>query len=67
MIELIFVACLAASPTDCRENSLVFVGVSPYQCLLRAQVELAAWTGARPGWRIRKWSCKPLETRESKA
>ena len=59
MIELVFTACLAAAPAECRESSLTFAGdVTPMACLMNAQGELARWGEAHPKWRIACWRCR---------
>ena len=60
MMELLFVACLAASPTECSQRSLVFVDVTPMQCLMGAQPELARWAASHPRFVIRSWRCRDL-------
>ncbi len=57
MIELIFVVCLSASPTDCEERSLLYTDISPMACLMGAQPELAKWTETHPRWQIERWRC----------
>ena len=64
MIELLFVACLATSPQECRENSLVFTDVTPMACLMGAQPQLAKWVNAHPNYTIRSWRCKTVNTAE---
>ena len=67
MIELLFVACLSASPTDCEERSLIFTDVTPRQCLMGAQPELAKWVSTHPQWQITRWRCQNLQTAEKDA
>lgn len=57
MIELIFIACLSASPDDCQERSLLYTDISPMVCLMAAQPELAKWVEAHPRWQIQSWRC----------
>ncbi len=64
MIELLFIACLANDPTQCRERSLLFTGVTPAQCLMGAQPELAKWVNTHPGDRIKSWRCRTVNTAE---
>ncbi|SFD63272.1 hypothetical protein [Roseivivax sediminis] len=66
MIELVFIACLASAPDECRERSLMFTDVTPRQCLMGAQPELARWVGAHPGYRIASWACRDARTAERK-
>lgn len=59
MIELIFVACLAGSPPECRERRLLYADMPLTACMLQAQGELAQWTEAHPAWAVRHWACRP--------
>lgn len=67
MIELLFVACLADAPDQCRERSLVFVDVTPMQCVVGAQPELARWVETHPNLRIRSWRCQYVSPTERDA
>ncbi len=58
MIELAFVACLAATPSSCRDHSLLYVDVSLMLCVLQGQAQLSVWTEGNPGWRIEEWTCR---------
>ena len=60
MIELLFVACLATAPDNCRDRSLVFQDVTQMQCLMGAQPELAKWVAQHPNQQIKSWRCKPV-------
>ncbi len=57
MIELIFVVCLSATPTNCEERSLLYTDISPMTCLMGAQPELAKWTQSHTRWQIERWRC----------
>lgn len=58
MIELLFVACLSTAVDDCRERSLVFTDITPIQCLMGAQPELAKWAASHPNHDIKSWRCR---------
>lgn len=67
MIELIFTACLSASPEVCREQHVVLAeGVTTQACLWQAQPHMATWVASHPKWRIARWKCQPLARRELK-
>ena len=66
MIELLFVACMATAPEECRERSLVFSNVTPMQCLMGAQPELAKWSASHPNLEIRSWRCQAVNFAEQK-
>ncbi|WP_187429505.1 hypothetical protein ROLI_042160 [Roseobacter fucihabitans] len=67
MIELLFVACLATAPDQCQERSLIFTDVSPMQCLMGAQPELAKWTASHPNQEIKSWRCQTVSFAERDA
>lgn len=58
MIELLFVTCLAAAPTECGEHRLILGDMTPAHCLWVAQPELARWMEAHPELRISRWRCR---------
>lgn len=59
MIELVFAVCLINQPSNCKDVTLNFEGesVTPQQCMMNGQLEMAKWVGDHPNWVIRKWSC----------
>ncbi|OWU78261.1 hypothetical protein ATO1_13925 [Phaeobacter sp. 22II1-1F12B] len=67
MIELIFVACLSASPAECESRSMLYTDISTMTCVMRAQPELAKWTEAHPNWQIANWKCKTVNLTEKEA
>ena len=67
MIELLFVACLATSPEECRERSLVFTNITPMTCMMGAQPELAKWVNAHPNYTIQSWKCRMVAFAERDA
>lgn len=67
MIELAFIACLAASPDICQRRSLVYADLTPMACMMGAQPELAKWIAAHPQLRIKRWSCRMVGTGERDA
>ena len=64
MIELALVVCLAADPTKCKDVGLVYDNedLTPMQCLMRAQPEVAKWSEQHPKWNVKRWSCRPAGT-----
>lgn len=67
MIELLFVACLSTAPDQCQERSLIFTDVTPMQCLMGAQPELAKWVAGHPNQEIKTWRCKAVSYAEREA
>jgi hypothetical protein len=58
MIELIFIACLVASPDRCEERAVALLsGVGLMGCMTMAQPQLALWSEQHPDQRVVRWSC----------
>lgn len=60
MIELLFVACLSASPTTCESKAMQFTDISAMTCLMGAQPVLAKWAQEHPAWQVERWSCQAV-------
>jgi hypothetical protein len=60
MIELVFTACLAASPLDCSERNLLYHGITPLNCTMGAHMELARWADSHPSFTVAEWKCRLL-------
>lgn len=59
MIELVFMACLSATPQICEERAMPIAEVAnPAACLVSAQPRLAEWVEGHPKWRITRWKCR---------
>lgn len=61
MLELALVACLADDLTRCKDVALIFSeeSVTPMQCLMGAQPQIARYVEEHPRWVVKKWSCRP--------
>lgn len=62
MIEVIALACTVMAPLQCKNVKLSFAAdtVTPQQCMMYGQFELAKWTVDHPGWMIaRGFKCGP--------
>ena len=59
MIEVVALVCSMQAPLQCKDIHLSFAAdsVTPQQCMMYGQFELAKWTVGHPNWQIRKWSC----------
>ncbi|WP_245257635.1 hypothetical protein [Hyphomicrobium zavarzinii] len=33
--------------------------VTPMQCMMQSQAEIAKWTEGHPNWVAKRWSCRP--------
>lgn len=60
MLELLVSVCLISDPSRCKDVSLVYSAenLTPMQCLLGAQPEIAKWVEAHPQWAPRRWTCQ---------
>lgn len=59
MIELVVAVCMIDRPSRCKDVTLNFEGdsVTPQQCMMNGQMEMAKWAGDNPNWVIKKWRC----------
>jgi hypothetical protein len=61
MIHIFMSVCLLSSPAECREVTLNYetdaASVTPQQCMMYGQMEMAKWIVDHPGYRIVKWKC----------
>jgi hypothetical protein len=66
MLSLIFTTCLLADSSHCaKRSSPIYDQISPAQCMMVAQPELALWSDEHPGWFIKDWRCEYI--RDAKA
>ena len=61
MIELFAAVCLINNPASCRDISLTYSAeaLTPMQCLMQAQPEIAKWISDHPGWQLKRYACRP--------
>jgi len=61
MLELLISVCLIDSPTRCKDVALSYAAESltPFQCMMGAQPEIAKWSDSHPQWAIKRWTCQP--------
>jgi hypothetical protein len=59
MIEVVAMVCFMNDPAKCKDVHLSFAAesVTPQQCMMYGQMELAKWTEGNPNWQIRKFKC----------
>ncbi len=65
MIELMFAACLSATPTSCKERSIWFIDTTQSQCQIGADRQLDKWLRVNPDWTVGEWSCFKVDTRDA--
>jgi hypothetical protein len=61
MLELVVAVCMVDQPSRCKDVHLNFeaeaANVTPQQCMMNGQFEMAKWVGDHPNWVIQKWTC----------
>lgn len=59
-LELSFKTCSLNEGNKCKEQSLTFMAdnVTPFQCMLYGQIEIAKWQEAHPNWTTHGWKCR---------
>lgn len=59
MIEIVVSVCLMSAPARCKDVTLSFEAdnVTPFQCMMYGQPEIAKWTEEHPNWSVQRWSC----------
>lgn len=59
MIEIIISACSIVAGATCQDFRLSFMAqsVTPHQCMLYGQAEIAKWTAGHPNWSVQRWRC----------
>ncbi len=52
MIELVVAVCMIDQPSQCKDVYLNFAAesVTPQQCMMNGQLEMAKWVGEHPNW-----------------
>jgi hypothetical protein len=61
VIELLLAVCLIDNPATCKNVSLTYSAeaLTPMQCMMRAEPEIAKWITEHPGWQTRRFTCRP--------
>lgn len=59
MIEIVMSVCLIDAPDRCKDVRLSYMAesVTPFECMMYGQTEMAKWTEGNPNWKIAKWKC----------
>lgn len=59
MIELVIAVCMIDQPSQCKDVYLNFEAeaVTPQQCMMNGQMEMAKWLDEHPNYSIKKWRC----------
>lgn len=63
MYEVLIVACLIASPADCKTFEVpLYHYETLHQCSLMAQQNAVEWAQHEPAYRIRRFTCTRIGT-----
>lgn len=58
MYEVLIVACLIASPANCKTFEVpLYHYETLHQCSVMAQQNVVEWAQHEPAWRIRRFTC----------
>ena len=59
MIEIVVSVCSIVQGATCKDVRLTYMAesVTPFECMLYGQSEIAKWAEGHPNWKIHKWSC----------
>lgn len=60
VIELFLAVCLIDHPETCKDVSLIYSAeaLTPMQCAMQAQPEIAKWLTEHPGWVTKRYTCR---------
>jgi hypothetical protein len=59
MLSLLFTTCLLADTSHCAKRSLpIYDDITPMQCMMVAQPEMAEWMSLHPSWYVKEWRCE---------
>ena len=61
MIEILVSVCMVNDPAQCKDVHLNFMAesVTPMECMVIGQAEIAKWIEGQPKWQLKRWSCGP--------
>jgi hypothetical protein len=66
LIELVMLVCLAASPTECREERPLTEINSVMACATQGQMVAAQWLSQHPAFTLSSWRCEVNLPRQAK-
>lgn len=64
MLELLMTVCLLSDPSRCKDVPLTYSAehLTPMQCMMGAQPEIAKWIDSHPKWTLKRWTCQKAGT-----
>ena len=59
MIVLVLSVCLMAEANTCKDVHLTYSAesVTPMQCMMGGQAQIAQWVNGHPQWQVKRWKC----------
>lgn len=59
MIEIVLSVCFIQDPARCQDVRLSYMAqsVTPHQCMMYGQSEIAKWLEGHPKWKVSRWRC----------
>ena len=66
LIALVMVVCLAASPTECREERPHTEIASVMACAAQGQMVAARWLSQHPAFTLSRWRCEVNVPRQAR-
>ncbi|HSM40516.1 MAG TPA: hypothetical protein VK862_07170 [Afifellaceae bacterium] len=59
MIELVISVCMISDPQVCKNVHFTETAgnMTPMQCMMQGQQQIAEWANTHPKWQIRRWRC----------
>lgn len=58
MVQIVFLFCLIASPTQCEEHRLPGIALNTMnECMTNGQTMAITWLDDHPKWALSRWRC----------
>jgi hypothetical protein len=58
MVQIVFVFCLLASPTQCQEQRAPSESLSMMGCIVDGERLALFWLADHPKWTLARWRCE---------
>ena len=59
MIVLVLSVCFYSEAATCKDVHLTYsaASVTPMQCMMSGQAQIAQWANGHPKWQVKRWKC----------
>ncbi len=63
MLVLVVSVCLISQTQVCRDVHLTYASqtLTPMQCMMSGQAQIAQWVNEHPQWAVRRWKCSSAD------